>query len=395
MTRRARMNGLWPLVTALGIAQILSWGTLFYAIGVVGSSMARDVGVGEVFVFGAFTGGLLVSGFASPLVGRAIDARGGRFVLSVGSLLAAAAMAVLAVAAHPAVLVFGWLLAGAAMAAALYDPAFATLSQHAGTRYREAVAALTIFGGFASTALWPLTHLLMEAWGWRATFGFYAFVHLFVCLPLHRFLVPPTPAPPPGAEKPPAPGPRPGLGWLAVCFTLGNFVASVIAVHLVSILVGAGLSPAQAISLGMLLGPSQVLGRILEFTFSARMKVIPVAATGLAMLLLGFLTALAIDGPGVLPLVFIVTFGIGNGLFTIARGTVPAELYGRAGLGALLGQLARWALFARALAPVAFSGMLAAGLTRNGALASLAALAAASMGTFWAAIARARAPRKT
>lgn len=387
------MKGLWPLVAALGVAQIISWGTLFYAVGVVGPSMARDVGVSEVFVFGAFTAGLLVSGFASPLVGRAIDARGGRFVLALGSVLAAGAMAVLAFAWHPAVLVAGWLLAGAAMAAALYDPAFATLSQHAGTRYREAVAALTIFGGFASTVLWPLTHVLMEAWGWRATFGFYALVHLFVCLPLHRFLVPEVPPPQAGAEMPPAAGARPGLAWLTACFTLANFIASVVAVHLVNILVGAGLTPAQAISLGMLMGPAQVLGRILELRFSARVKVIPVAAAGFALLLVAYLTVLAIDGPGILPFVFIVTFGIGNGLFTIARGTVPAELYGRTGLGALLGQLARWALFARALAPVAFSGMLAVGFTRNAALASLAALAAASIGSFWAAVSTARSAK--
>ncbi|MGH9578818.1 MAG: hypothetical protein ACRD3R_15375, partial [Terriglobales bacterium] len=126
-------------ITALGIAQIISWGSLFYAIGVVGSAMRRDLGVSELFLFGSFTAGLLVSGTLAPFSGRLIDARGGRFALSLGSSLAAASMLTLALAAHPATLVAGWLLAGAAMAFCLYDPAFATLGQHTGARYRRAV----------------------------------------------------------------------------------------------------------------------------------------------------------------------------------------------------------------------------------------------------------------
>src|SRR5205085_3802142 len=104
--------------------------------------------------------------------------------------MGAGSMAILAVASHPATMVFGWLLAGAAMAACLYDPAFATLSQHAGERYRRAVTSLTLFGGFASTVFWPLSHLLNEAWGWRATFAAYAVMNLAICLPIHRFAVP-------------------------------------------------------------------------------------------------------------------------------------------------------------------------------------------------------------
>ena len=125
------MQRLGWLVVALGIAQIVSWGSLFYSIGVLGPSMSRDVGVSEVFLFGAFTAGLLVSGALSPLSGRLVDERGGGFVLATGSVTGAVALVVVASATHPAILLAGWLLAGAAMAACLYDTAFATLSQHA------------------------------------------------------------------------------------------------------------------------------------------------------------------------------------------------------------------------------------------------------------------------
>ena len=150
----------------------------------------RPRGCSELFLFGAFTAGLLVSGFFAPLAGRLIDQRGGRFVLSVGSVLAVVACAMLALAPNAPVMVAGWLVAGASMAACLYDPAFATLSQHTGAKYRKAVTALTLFGGFASTVFWPLSHILQEAWGWRMTWGIYAGVHLFVCLPIHQFFIP-------------------------------------------------------------------------------------------------------------------------------------------------------------------------------------------------------------
>src|SRR5437773_9632471 len=179
-----------PLVTALGIAQIVSWGTLFYAIGVLGPAMRRDLGVSELFLFGIFSAALLVSGTLAPLMGRLIDRRGGRFVLSLGSILGTVACALLALAPNAATMVAGWLLAGAAMGACLYDPAFATLSQLTGARYRRAVTALTLFGGFASTVFWPASQWLLDSVGWRETLWIYAALHLAVCLPLHLAFVP-------------------------------------------------------------------------------------------------------------------------------------------------------------------------------------------------------------
>ncbi len=186
---------LAPLVVALGVAQIASWGSLFYAIGVLGAPMRSELGVSELFLFGAFTAGLVASGAIAPFVGRSIDRLGGRIVLSLGSVASVASLAVLALATHPAAMVVGWLMAGLAMAAALYDPAFATLSQHSGARYRRAVTSLTLLGGFASTVYWPLSHVLLEAYGWRATFGIYAAIQALVCLPIHWFVIPRYEAP--------------------------------------------------------------------------------------------------------------------------------------------------------------------------------------------------------
>ena len=381
------MIKLGPLVSALGIAQIISWGSLFYAIGVLGPAMRRDIGVSELFLFTAFTVGLLVSGTLAPFVGRIIDRRGGRFALSVGSGVAALAMATLALASHPVTLVAGWLLAGAAMAACLYDPAFATLGQHTGDRYRRAVTGLTLFGGFASTVFWPLSHLLMEAWGWRLTFGIYAGMHLFICLPIHRLFVPAHLRLPHeaaedrvAAAKPIAYGTR--LRWLMLSFGAATFVFSVIAVHLITLLTSAGLTAAQAVTVSMLIGPLQVAGRLIELGISGRVRAVTVGVAAFSLMLVALAALISVEGFGIAAIVFVVAYGCGNGVLTIVKGTAPAELFGRENFGALLGQLSRAGLYAKAAAPAAFSGLLALGLTRNGALAAIMTVAVAGMGSF-------------
>lgn len=383
------MQALAPLVTAMGIAQVVSWGTLFYAIGVLGPAMRKDLGVTELFLFGAFTAGLLVSGTLAPLVGRMVDRHGGRLVLSIGSVLSVTAMVVLALASGPVLLVAGCILAGAAMAASLYDPAFATLSQHTGARYRKAVTFVTIFGGFASTVFWPLSHILMQAWGWRITWALYAGFHLFLCLPIHLLFVPrrlgtvktDDPAP---QQPSPAFG-TPQLRWLTVSFALISFTFSVLAVHLITLLTQAGLTPPQAVSIAMLVGPMQVVGRIIEFGFSERTSTAAVGIAAFALGLVALVALICVNGVGVAAILFVTAYGCANGVLTIVRGTAPAELFGRQGLGAVLGYLSRAGLYSRALAPASFSAMIAVGLTRNHALATLALLLLAGMGSYAAA----------
>lgn len=393
------MQPLGPLVLALGVAQVVSWGSLFYSIGVLGPAMSRDVGVSEVYLFGAFTAGLLVSGAAAPLSGRLVDRRGGRFVLAVGSVLGAVAMGVLALATHPATLLFGWLVAGAAMSACLYDTAFATLSQHtSAAAYRRSVTVLTILGGFASTVFWPLSQVLMDAWGWRAALGAYAGLHLLLCLPIHLGVVPRGHAHSTGAramEPAEALRARPGLGLLNASFVAASFVSAVVAVHVVSLLVAQGLTQTQAVSVAMLIGPMQVAGRIAEFGFASRLGVRSLGVITFGLFCVAFGALLATRGLGAAAIAFVVAFGCANGLFTIIRGTTPMELYGREGLGMLLGHLASASLYARALAPACFSGMLALGLMRNAALAILGATALGSLALYLAAerVARTSRPR--
>ena len=383
------------VVTALGIAQIISWGTLFYTIAVLGPPMRVTLGVGEVWLFGSFTAGLALSGLLSPAAGRAIDARGGRTVLAAGSLLAAIATAALAAAQGPWSLLAGWLLAGVAMSVALYDPAFATLHQVAGPAYRRAVTALTLFGGFASTVFWPVSQWLSDTVGWRAAFAAYAVLHVVVCLPLHLFGVPRAPtrsrvSPTPDATAAPAaPRSARAFAWLASALALASFLGSALSAHLLGLLTASGLTPAEAVLVGTCVGPMQVAGRIMEFVFLRRLTALAVGTLAFGVLGAAMLLLTQVHGVLLLALVFAVPYGWSNGVMTIVRGTVPEAIFGAHGYGALLGRLARPQFAARAGAPLALALFLAVDGARELAPWLLAAVAGGAFVAYRRAVAAA------
>src|SRR5438046_7565437 len=191
---------VWRLVPALGLTQIASWGSLYYAIAVLGSSMRLELGLSASTLFGAYSVSLLLSAVAARFVGHAIDRIGGRTVLCAGSLVAAIALFAIAQVHSLIELYLAWGLAGIAMAMTMYDAAFATLSQHSGTSYRTALTALTLMGGLASTVFWPTSLKGLEWFGWRDTMMFFAALQVAVCLPLHLLLVP-RPASPDGSGR--------------------------------------------------------------------------------------------------------------------------------------------------------------------------------------------------
>jgi predicted MFS family arabinose efflux permease len=391
---------LWRRVSALGAAQIVSWGTLFYTPAVLGAAMRADLGVSDVVLFGSFTAGLLVSGFASPRVGRTIDAEGGRRVLAAGSVVGALACAVLALAQGPVALLAGWLLAGIAMAGCLYDPAFATLHRIAGSNYRRAVTALTLYGGFASTVFWPLSQYLLDTVGWRMAFALYAGLHLFVCLPVHVASVPA------GAGAPPSPAPAAPIaranaiaarggavfGWLATALALAAFISSAIAAHLIGLLTATGLAARDAVLIGSLIGPMQVAGRVMEFAFGRHVRARAVGTLAFALMAAALAVFTQVHGVWIVALAFAIPYGWSNGVMTIARGTVPAELFGTRGYGALLGRLALPQFILKAIAPVVLTLLFALDPARTISPYALLALAVVALLAFRRAVAVAQAP---
>ena len=382
------------IVPALGIAQIISWGTLFYAIAVLGTPMRRELGASDVLLFGSFTCGLFLSGAVSPWIGRRIDREGGRGVLVGGSTLGALACVVLALAPNAAVMFAGWLLSGVAMAACLYDPAFATLHRITGAAYRRSVTALTLFGGFASTVFWPLSQYLLDTVGWRVAFGIYAGLHAFVCLPLHAGFVPgaavrkdPAAETARADERAVTVAPH-AFAWLAAALALATFVSSALSAHLIGLLTFSGLAARDAVLVGALIGPMQVAGRIMEFAFNRHVRALRVGTLAFALLAGALVLLSQVHGVWIVALAFAMAYGWSNGVMTIVRGTVPAELFGHRDYGALLGRLAQPQFVAKAVAPLALTLVFTVDATRIATLCLLVGSGALALYAYQRAIRR-------
>jgi MFS family permease len=378
---------LWRTVSLLGIAQIISWGTLYYTLTVLAAPIREELGFNDLMIFGAFTLGQLVSGAAAPFVGRRIDRAGGRGVMSLGSFVAALALVLVASSREPILFTLGWALAGIAMAACLYDPAFATLYLIAPDRYRRAVTGLTLFGGFASTVFWPLSHALADMWGWRTALLAFALLHLLLCLPIHRLSIP--------AAHETHRTNRPiatGVGsyasdrrfvWLAATFAAATFVFSALSAYMISALGTRGFTAEQAVWIGALIGPMQVLARVIEWFFARRISAIGVGFAACTLALLGVVLLNVIPATVGFGVLFALCYGASNGILTIARGTVPAQLFGPQQQGALLGALARPSFVAKALAPALFAAGLSAGFSMRTGVALLAFVSALAFICLW------------
>ncbi|HEY7243247.1 MAG TPA: MFS transporter [Xanthobacteraceae bacterium] len=351
------------LVPALGVTQILAWGSTFYLLGVLAPLIVTDMGWSYDLVVAGVSIGLLIAGLASPGVGRLIARVGGRRVLATGAVLVAVGLAILGTATTFAVYLLGWAVIGLGMSASLYDAAFATLGSIYGAQARGAISALTLLGGFASTVCWPLSAVLAARFGWRGACIGYALLHIAISLPAHLLVLPAarrgrleTAA---NARK--AVGLSPSERWLfllvSAVLTIAAAILSMMGTHLLPILLARGLDQALAVALGAILGPSQVGARLVETLAGTRYHPVwtmfasaVLVAIGAFMLMTDF-SVVALS---------IALYGAGNGIGSIARGTVPLALFGPERYPVLMGRIALPLLVAMAVSP--FAGGLAFGM---------------------------------
>jgi MFS family permease len=376
--------GPWRAVLVLGVTQIITWGTLFYPPVLTVPLIARHHGWSLAFAMGGVSLGLLAAGLTARTVGAAVDRYGGHRVMPIGSLLGAGGLLVLTQADHPVAYLAVWAVLGAAMAASLYDPAFATLGRIFGAGARPAITALTLAGGFASTVSWPVTHVLLNAVGWRGTYVIYAAVLALVAAPLHAFVLPRTRADPNAkpltASGQPAVLSPTGLAFalVATAFAVYAFVPSGLAAHLLAIFQRFGLDAGTVVLIGALFGPSQVAARVIEFIFARNLHPLWIARFAVGLLVVAF-AMLALLGLSVASAAaFAIMFGAANGLLTIARGTLPLALFGAAGYGRLIGRIAAPFLLIQAVAPLVMA-LIAERVSDAAALAAAAAFAVVAL----------------
>jgi hypothetical protein len=348
------------LGAVLGINQTLSWGMTFYLPAIVATPVATTLGRSGFSILGAFSWSLLVAGACAPHVGKWIDHRGGRGALLASIVVIAAGQATLALSNGLAVWYLGWTIIGIGMAMGLYDAAFATVGGLLGKEAGPSITGITLVAGFASTVFWTLGAALINNLGWRGLLLAYAGLMLLINLPMIWLLVPP--APPrtrdtATGDLPKSPAQRRALILLGAFFALRWFITSAIAVHVLSLFHGVGLTRDQAVGVAALIGPGQVAGRILEYAIGPRIDLLIKAR--IAALLFPAGAALLLLGGPYAATAFALMYGMSNGIMTINRGTLPLALFGPQGYARTLGWLAVPVLLAQATAPTVTAPLVA------------------------------------
>jgi len=348
------MNGrLLSVVLALGTAQTLAWGSSYYLPAILADPIARDLGISSNWFFAAFSASLVISGLLGPRVGRQIDRVGGRQVLCISNLVLAAGLALLGASTSLWMMSAAWLLLGIGMGLGLYDAAFGALGRIYGSDARGAITGITLIAGFASTVGWPLSSLGLETIGWRDTCYAWAVAHIVIGLPLNLLLPRSKPA---HVSEGPVAKPHVAIDrtivLLSFAFAAAWTVTSAMAAHLPRIVEVFGATPAQAVFAGMMIGPAQVAARIIEASLLSRFH--PMLSARLACIThpIGA-CVIGIFGGGA-AVAFALLHGAGNGILTIARGTLPLAVFGPENYAYRLGLIGAPSRICQALAPLAF-----------------------------------------
>jgi MFS family permease len=347
------------VTTALGVSQTLAWASSYYLPAILAAPISNDHGLPRAWFFAAFSASLLIAACVGPAVGRLIDRRGGRGVLVASNIVLAAGLVLLASVSGVVMLFVAWGVLGIGMAMGLYDAGFAALTALYGREARGPITGVTLFAGFASTVSWPLTAFMNDALGWREACLVWAALNLVLGLPLNRLMLPRVGRP---VHAPNAADTH--VGWkpyremllLAFVFAAGWFVTGAMAAHMPGLLERAGATPTEAVAAAALIGPAQVAARLGEFAILRRVHPLVSAriATSLHPVGVGLFALTGVPGAAL----FVILYGAGNGLLTIARGTVPLALFGPQGYGERTGLLGAPARAAQAFAPLLFGLLL-------------------------------------
>ncbi|EKF20702.1 MFS transporter [Nitratireductor pacificus] len=410
MTGGASAGGYRRFVTALGIAQICSWGSIYYSFPLIAEAMRADLGWSKPALYGAGTLGLLLAGLAAYPVGAAIDRGHGRWVMSLASLAAGILYLCWSQLDDLGLFYIVVPLLGGLQAATLYEPAFAVVARRVGAgEARRAITALTLWGGFASTIFVPMVQWLIGTLDWRGALMVLGAINAFVCGGLYfaaidaRHDLKAAPAVSQERSRPAADRAAIALAfrqpafWALMLFAVFYAAAfASLSFHLYPLLLERGLSAAQVVTVVAVIGPAQVAGRIAIWMLAPDA---PVRRIGSAIVVVFPLVILGyIFAPPHLVLIAAIAaaYGAANGMMTIVRGLAVPEMVSREAYGAINGALVAPARMVEAVAPLGVAMIWAASGGYDTVLLVILAAALIMMAAFWSAarFARRAGPRR-
>jgi MFS family permease len=346
------------VVAPVGVAQLIGYGGTYYMPAILAAPIGRDLGIAPTWTFAGLSLGLIVSSVMGPAVGRSVDDGGARKALVLGNVAFATGLTLLASAHGLALMTLAWLIMGLGMGLGYYETAFAAMTRLYGASARNLISGVTLIAGFTSTISWPLTSLLDGHFGWRFACLFWAAANLLIALPLNLLLPAATttassqPDVPSSEDPSPTEGaPMPGaMIAIAVMFAATSFVSSGLSAVMPTLLVHLGATQSAAIAASALVGPAQIAGRLAELGWLRRFH--PAVSARLATMFHPIGVAALLVGGAPFSSVFVILYGIGNGILTISRGTLPLAIFGPLGYGHRIGLLSAPARISGALAPL-------------------------------------------
>jgi MFS family permease len=353
------------ILWVLSVGQLITWGLVYYSFPLYVVPMEKELGWSRDAMFGALSVGLLLAGLCSIPVGAWIDRGHGRKLMTGGSLLAAGALLIWSKTHSLPAFYALWIVLGACQSVTLYEPAFAVITRLYGPRYRQAILLMTFLGGLASTFGIPFTQLLIERIGWRASLEVLAAIILAVGFLIHWPFVPgpgekpvPIGAPPPvpvgqARRSPLAAAVRVPAFWgLVVAFAGYGLAFSAISFHLIPLLADRAVPIGVVMAIVALIGPMQVVGRVLLMAGQKHITTIQLGAgiyfafpVSMAMLAMGISEVYGL-------ILFAIIYGVANGLVTILRGMAVPEFIGPEGYGVVSGALTMPTNVMRAAGPL-------------------------------------------
>ena len=358
-------NRVYRTVTVVGAAQVISHAGAYYLPAVMAVPASIELSISSATVYAGLSLALAVSGLAGPTAGKLVDRFGGRPVLIASNLLLAAGLSLLALVQGLGLLLLAYAVLGLGMATGMFEVAFAAIVRIFGKKSHNALVGVTMVAGFASVAGWTISVFVEARYGWRGVCWFWAAMNVLVALPLNMFIPRAsdnvdTAAPAETHNQTAQPSavvhdPKREkyiTVLLAFVFASSGFISMGMMSHLPRLLEGVGVPLAIAFSIGALVGPAQITGRILDFTFLRRLH--PLIGTRIAAVAhpLGIAVLVVLGAP--FAALFVILHGLGNGILIIARGTLPLALFGPQGFGRRQGWLTMPAKFAQAIAPFTF-----------------------------------------
>ena len=358
MTAEVRPRQLYDrrLVGWLSLAQLITWGSVFYTFALLMEPAERELGLTRAQSSLAFSLALLAEGALAYPVGRWIDQGHERVVMTGGSLLVVACLLLHSTVDGVAGFYAVWIGLGAALAATLYSPVFAVVTRRFPHDFRRAIITLTFLGGLASTVFIPLSAWLIQSLGWRHALWVLAALQLLVCVPLHARLLRDAPAPAVASHRA-IPSHRAFLRKPAFLL-IGVFVVGMMGVtaalpaHMISLLRENGMQEAWVIAIPASIGVLQVVGRLLLFFFEHRFDLHLANRLIPCLVPLGLSALLAGAGYAPAALLFVLLYGLGNGMITIVKGTAIAQYVSRDHVASLNGALGLPSALARAVVPM-------------------------------------------